>query len=477
MKKKLLFAVVCILLFATTASVLAGCTTENYKQDPIATNYSDKISSNGGLAVVYGEYLYFINGYAGADIDNTFGNVVKGAIMRVVLVDGKPSGTPVTIVSKNVYGTDKEYGGIYIVNDYIYYSTPSTEKDSTGKQKTDEMKIMRTSIDGSVTEELLAFDDFSVVFAVEGNNLVYVREDFLYSVDLTAKKYTAVKVEEENILTNYKMVEGYVIYCMYVDGNSKDYIMKAYKWSGGVPVVLMDAQQLRVDPQADTVYTLSLLCAEGDNDTFSVYYTKTDSELNTPEVGICSYTFTKSAISFEKDKEVRYTNNTASTTNFAFTNFYRTGKYVLALSDKTITFFNEDGSLFKTLKKDTVDEMVATIITLSETATINKIVSRDSAVYLRYEMGTSLYELKIFDVDLQGNYTYVESNAQNIFSGTADATYCKYEVIGDVIYYFNSTITNNMYYYVIPDEISSDTNTAAGVLLGVITDADFIAAF
>lgn len=475
MKKKLLLAVVCVLLAASFVVMTAGCT-ETEKQDAIATNYSDEISSNGGLAVVYGEYLYFINGYAGVDVDNTFGEVIKGSVMRVTLVDGKPSGTPVTIVPKNIYGTDTTYGGIYIVSDYIYYSTPSTEKDSSGAAKTAEMKLMRTKIDGSVTEEILGFDDYDVVFAVEGDNLMYVRENYLYSVDLTASKFEAFKVEEDTILTNYKMVDGYIIYCMYVDSDTSDYIMKVYPWKGGEPVVLMDAAQLRAVATASTTYTLSLLCAESDDTTFTVYYTKTDSELNTPEVGICSYTFTKANLAFDRTKEIRYTNNTADTTNLAFTNFYKVGNYVLALADTTIVFYNADGSFYRTLKKDST-ELIVTSIVMSATTTIKKVFQEDSAVYMWYEISSVLYQIKLFDIDTAGNYTYAEANAQTIFSGTFDLTYCSYEVINGVVYYFNSGISNNIYYYEIPDAFTTDTDTATGVLLGVLTDADFIAAF
>jgi len=46
-----------------------------------------------------------------------------------------------------------------------------------------------------------------------------------------------------------------------------------------------------------------------------------------------------------------------------------------------------------------------------------------------------------------------------------------------VIYYFNSSVSNNIYYYVIPETITSDTNTAQGNLLGILTEEDFIAAF
>ena len=118
MKKKLTILFAALLVVVTAAAVFAGCT-ENLKQDAISTEFSDVVASNGGMAVVYGNYLYFVNGYAGETAANTFGEVVKGAVCRVSLQNGVPSGEAQVIVPKNVYGTDKTYGGIYIVDDYI----------------------------------------------------------------------------------------------------------------------------------------------------------------------------------------------------------------------------------------------------------------------------------------------------------------------------------------------------------------------
>ena len=131
MKKKLLILIACVVLVATVLSLVA-CS-ENTKQDPIPTDLNGaKVSDNGGMAVKYGNYVYFINGYAGETALNTYGDVVRGAICRTTLdKNGEPDYKSVkTIVSKNAFGEDKTYGGIYIVNDYIYYNTTSIDKNS-----------------------------------------------------------------------------------------------------------------------------------------------------------------------------------------------------------------------------------------------------------------------------------------------------------------------------------------------------------
>ena len=91
MKKKIfitLTALVCALLSATF--ILTGCS--GYADQSVAnpqTNFSQVVYSNGGSAVQYGEYVYFINGYRGyADTDakqNVYGEIVKGGIYRAKL--------------------------------------------------------------------------------------------------------------------------------------------------------------------------------------------------------------------------------------------------------------------------------------------------------------------------------------------------------------------------------------------------------
>ena len=41
-----------------------------------------EVVSNGGFVVEKGDYVYFINGVETYTSDNTYGNVVKGALMR-----------------------------------------------------------------------------------------------------------------------------------------------------------------------------------------------------------------------------------------------------------------------------------------------------------------------------------------------------------------------------------------------------------
>ena len=214
---------------------------------------------------------------------------------------------------------------------------------------------------------------------------------------------------------------------------------------------------------ADVEYTFSLLSAVDEGENYvKLFYSKTDNGVNTPEVGIYSYEFNKANFSFNKEYEVRYTHNTTSTTNLAYTKFYKAGSYYLGFASTKLDFFNADGT------RADVDS-----INIGSAITVFDVEETADAVYLWYLSSDVLYRLQIMTVN-DGVYTVVEKSTKKMFSASYDKTYVSFEKIGDVIYYLNSTISNNAYYYVL-DEDAEDT--AAGKILGIITDADRIEAF
>lgn len=106
MKKKILAAIVAALLICVP---LIGCG-ESYKPDNVEgkqdTSYA--VLSNGGSAVQYGNYMYFINGYRGYTDDdgrqNYWGNVDKGGLYRAELLAGEDA----TFEYMTSYGTTEE---------------------------------------------------------------------------------------------------------------------------------------------------------------------------------------------------------------------------------------------------------------------------------------------------------------------------------------------------------------------------------
>lgn len=85
MKKKILAIIIAIMMVLP----LVACG-ESYKNPTVEGEQKDYyvVVSNGGSAVQYGNYIYFINGYRGYDddgSDNYWPNVVKGGLFRAEL--------------------------------------------------------------------------------------------------------------------------------------------------------------------------------------------------------------------------------------------------------------------------------------------------------------------------------------------------------------------------------------------------------
>ena len=454
MKKNILF-IALALVVVLAAVALVGCS-ESYKGNSLPTEKGE-VADNGGMAVVYGKYLYFVNGYAGVSADNTYGNVVKGAICRIELENGLPKGEAKVVASKNVYGTDTTYGGIYVAGDYVYYASTNTDLDSTGSPKTSSGVLMRTKLDGSYTERITTFSDHSFVFTVVGNKLTYIRNNTIYAVDLN--NGFATTTVESGLLSGYLVTEDYVYFTQYKDGDSSNYIVKAYPLAGGAVVSLIDNTKLT----EGVLYTFSLLSAidEGNNKV-KLFYSKTDNGVNTPEVGIYAYEFDKASFAFDKSNEVRFTHNATSTTNLAYTKFYKAGPYYYGFASTKLDMFNADGTR--------VEEGS---VNIGSSFTVSEIEEKDNAVYLWYLASNVLYRLQVMSEE-NGVYTPVEESTKKMFSASYDSTYLTFDRVGDVICYFNSSISNNAYYYVLDAEAE---DTAAGKILGIITQADRIAAF
>lgn len=195
MKKKIIPIILCIMLAALGA--LAGCGGESYskikvqgKQD---TGYV--VQGNGGISVQYGNYVYFVNGYAGyEDTDgeqNTWPNVVKGGLYRAELCgnsvnrdygkDFVPAANENAVVKgfefassvgkgqndedidvvsvqpiapKRIGTAGYSDGGIFIYDDYVYFASPNNEKNKSGTVQTTKTDFFRAKLDGSKVNKI-----------------------------------------------------------------------------------------------------------------------------------------------------------------------------------------------------------------------------------------------------------------------------------------------------------------------------------
>ncbi len=478
MKKNIVILTICLLLVG--AVILCACS-ENTSRDPIKTDLTGAtVSDNGGMAVRYGNYVYFINGFAGETASNAFGEVVRGSICRTTLKNGVPDYKSVqTIVPKNAFGEDTTYGGIYIVNDYIYYNTTSVDKNSDREYKTGEGILMRTSIDGSKTETVKEFDDNDIVLYAGDDSkfLAYVYDNYAYlvnsadnSITLLSKTNRKNPTDERQTVVAYKFAGDYFVYTMYnyadESNYSADYIVWACNLKTGKQSAIMSSDIYNGNSDRNVLYTTTLTDVIPTNNGFILYYSKKGND-NGKNDGFYSCEFNGDALAFDKAKEVRYT---YETTVNAYTKFTRLSNgYTLAFNSQLFDVFaadggkveNEDGSYLR--------------LNFEKAVTIIDVVETDDEVYAYYLLDSKFYYIRLFD---KAENALVQSSADAVafFAGKYNSSYVSYDFIDGIIYYLNDDMEDNAYYYALPDfsTVTPSTNISTGKILGIISETDLI---
>ncbi len=157
--KKIFAKFICLMLIMSVAiTSLIGCSASSWKGGNVTLKNSGAVKENGGFIAETENYLYFINGVQSTTANNKMGTPLKGALL---VADKKDLSKTEVVVPKLFVASD--YGaGVFIDNGYVYYATPSVEKNSEGQIANDEMAFMRTKLDGSgTTEEFFTLDTTS----------------------------------------------------------------------------------------------------------------------------------------------------------------------------------------------------------------------------------------------------------------------------------------------------------------------------
>ena len=151
--RKFLKKVICVIGATVLGAGLFTATacSDVYKTTALNGDYhSGDVVSNGGFAVQKGNYIYYINGKQSNTVDNTFGKVETGAIMRISASDlaSRNYNKTETVVPEIAHSGNND-AGIFIYGDYVYYTTPSTEKSSDGEIQNSNILFKRAKLDGS----------------------------------------------------------------------------------------------------------------------------------------------------------------------------------------------------------------------------------------------------------------------------------------------------------------------------------------
>lgn len=216
---------------------LAGCNGV-YTGDKLDGYVSSaEVQSNGGFAVQKGDFVYFINGLEDYTEPNVYGDVVKGSLMRIKKSDLDAGNyTNVKTVVPMLFAAQNFDAGIYIYGDYVYYATPTTDKNMDGQVESSWLDFKRAKLDGTET-----------------------MKDYYFRLSSNSSKYRFVE-------------EDGVVYCLY----EEDGYLKSYDTKDKVSRVLAKADSFYYDTSDPTnpnvYYTMSVVVgADTENSTTAAY--------------------------------------------------------------------------------------------------------------------------------------------------------------------------------------------------------------
>lgn len=198
-----------LLALALSAGTLAGCGKTLDRKPLEGYVPSDNAAeSNGGFVVKKDSWYYFINGAEDYSADNTFGNVVKGSLMRISetdLANGDYSNTQIVVPQLII--TQDYTSGVFIYGDYVYYATPNTTKNMEGQVESSYLDFKCTKLDGSETKK-----DYYVQLSDNSTPYRYVQENgtvYLLYADTSNKEIHSVNTSTG---VNTVLVSGYSDY-------------------------------------------------------------------------------------------------------------------------------------------------------------------------------------------------------------------------------------------------------------------------
>ncbi len=294
-KKTLILTVALLMLVAV---VFAACTDNKFKPTVDLPTGEVDSATNGGIAVKYGEYIYYVNGLASATAENTYENVDArtGAICRIKTADLDElfevyNSTTITsssdrtkeiarlvaekaqLVLPKIYftsATTTNLNGIYIFNDRLYIATPEDELTAGGNKQTSKQVLMSCKLDGSDLTRHYVFDKNTVqiMYDVVDGKLVatYVMDDVLAKLDVASGNSTEIVKEISNV--NFDLAGRNVIF------TDKDGSICLYKAGAAEHSVLVDNSVEEGEDASTITYTIKSV------NNGNVYYTKSDSELD-----------------------------------------------------------------------------------------------------------------------------------------------------------------------------------------------------
>lgn len=295
---------VLVALLICLAVVFTACNgAKEFK--PVELPQKGEVESNGGIAVKYGEWLYYVNGYeSSVDAENTYADLTDaprvGSIVRIKyaliedllaindkdLTSAQKSkeiaqfvrDNAETVVPNFYYSantTSTYLNGIYIFGDRIYITTPNDELTPGGNTLTGQSVLMSYNLGGGDAQRHFVFtSNKAQIWFSEADGKVmatYIMDSKLYSLDVSAGKETLLSNEDETVSNVTIDRAGKNIYFLDADGSICKLAVGATKYD-----VVVENEKSEGHGHSHVTYTIKSV----NNGT--VYYTVSNS--NDPTV-------------------------------------------------------------------------------------------------------------------------------------------------------------------------------------------------
>jgi hypothetical protein len=200
-----------LVVFVLAIGILSGC--GGFQPLSGGPSVDATVTSNGGMAVQKGNYLYFVNGFVSSQSlvegDNKYGDVQNAGIYRAqlnesngLMYDEEDNLVNVELLVPKVVGF--ENGGLYLFDNYIFYASPTILKDRTGEVQFDLLDFYMAKLDGTGVTKIYATEEYSnsATFAF------YKLENIIYLVVFDGSKIVSVKIENAKASSPVTMVES-----------------------------------------------------------------------------------------------------------------------------------------------------------------------------------------------------------------------------------------------------------------------------
>lgn len=223
MLKKILSTCMALAFVIISALTLSGCSN-------VKDFNTEKILSNGGMALIHEGYMYYIAGGTD-DLADADAETIKSSSIYKRAVD--ESGNPIEdkdpeLVYSGIAGFKN--GGLFAFGEYLYFTTPSAKVTSEAKGMTDHTSFARVRMDGKKFKVLYTTetaDDLTYAYYSKNSEELYIailEGTELYSYDVLEKDVIEIASDVTSAVFSDAFGQSGEDYIFYTQVPTEDYL-------------------------------------------------------------------------------------------------------------------------------------------------------------------------------------------------------------------------------------------------------------